>query len=253
MTGSKEQGSRSPPRTFTEAAYAQSRRRAYPSRPGETNHPHTPARRHRRRRTGGRGRHRRDRSSRRIRPGPEPRRPLRLRRPPDRGLLGDRRRGTGGDREHARLQLLLPAAGLHAHARGPVELVRARRLRRHCDRRRHLARATGAAAPRPSSASARRRCSRTSPPSCSAEPARAGARPHRGANGVGPRRLLGPHRPRRPRHGRPRTRRRTTSPSTAARSARSTRPRRRSPRSRPGAGSCRRSPRSSPSRASARR
>ena len=77
-------------------------------------------------------------------------------------------RGPGRDREHARLQLLLPAAALHVHARGPAELVRARRLRRHGDRRRQPRLALpDAAAPRPSSASARRLCSPTSPPSCS--------------------------------------------------------------------------------------
>ena len=87
-----------------------------------------------RRRRGARARvrgHGRDRAPEAARARPQPRRALPLRRASGRRLLGaallDRRLG----REHAGLQLLLPAAALHAHAHGLAELVRARRLPRH--------------------------------------------------------------------------------------------------------------------------
>ena len=54
---------------------------------------------------------------------------------PGRGRLGDRLRRRHGDREHARLQLLLRRAALHVHSRGHQELVRAPRLPRHRCRR----------------------------------------------------------------------------------------------------------------------
>ena len=44
-------------------------------------------------------------------------------------------RGRRVGREHARVQLLLPRAGAHAHADRLAQLVRARRVRRHLDRR----------------------------------------------------------------------------------------------------------------------
>ncbi len=64
----------------------------------------------------------------------QPRLVVRLRRSPDRGHLGARvrRRRLGG--EHARVQLVLPAADPHAHPQRIAQLVRACGLRRHGDR-----------------------------------------------------------------------------------------------------------------------
>ena len=82
-----------------------------------------------------RRRHGRDRALRAVRPGAQPRRPLRLRGPARGGRLGARLRAAGLRREHARLQLVLPPAEAHVHAGGQRELVRARRLPRHGRRR----------------------------------------------------------------------------------------------------------------------
>ena len=86
-----------------------------------------------------------------------------------RSLWGMRYAVAGRRREHARVQLVPPAAPAHVHARGRIELVRARRVRR---RRRSRSACSPTASvggrPRPSSVSARRPCSPTSPAICSA-------------------------------------------------------------------------------------
>ena len=66
-----------------------------------------------------------DRRARALDPGAEPGRSLHLRRAAGRGRLGARVRRRRLGREHARLQLLLPRAGAHVHARRLAELARA--------------------------------------------------------------------------------------------------------------------------------
>ena len=132
-----------------------------------------PERRRRRARARVRG-HGRDRAPEAARARPQPRRALPLRRASGRRLLGaallDRRLG----REHAGLQLLLPAAALHAHARGLAELVRARRLPRHGGRRERARRRSAPPRDRVGAAGRdrARRCSRTGASSEQLEAAR---------------------------------------------------------------------------------
>ena len=72
-----------------------------------------------------RGRDSGHRPSRAARARARPRRALPLRGPAGRGVLGARARDRRLRREHARVQLLLPAADAHVHAAGLAELVRA--------------------------------------------------------------------------------------------------------------------------------
>ena len=85
---------------------------------------HAAGRRRERRRAG--RRHGRDRAAEVVRPGAQPGRPLRVRGAADRRRVRPGLRGARLDREHARVQLVLPAAGAHVHALGLAQLVRAR-------------------------------------------------------------------------------------------------------------------------------
>ena len=76
-------------------------------------------------------RHRRDRALEGARAGAQPCSAVPAGDHPHRGRLGARLCGRYGDRQHARLQLLLPAAALHADAAGQSELVRTTRLSRY--------------------------------------------------------------------------------------------------------------------------
>ena len=140
----------------------------------------------------GRGgcRHCGDRARQALRPGAQPRRPLRLRRPADRRALGALVRAARLGREHARLQLVLPTARAHVHAGGQRELVRARRLPLHRGGRQRPRRPGAAARGRGRAARARVGAPR-------------GAR-HRAARGTRPRGRA--RRDREPRRGRARRR-----------------------------------------------
>ena len=120
-------------------------------------------------RRGSGDRHGCDRALRALRPGAQPGRALHLRRPAGRGRVGPALRLARLGREHARLQLVLPAAAAHVHARRQRELVRARRLPRDRGGRQRARRAFPPARGRSGAARARvgsaRRARR---PSCSA-------------------------------------------------------------------------------------
>ena len=123
--------------------------------------PHEEARRAPRRCARERGRRRVgdgcDRGRQALGPGAQPRRPLHLCGPAGRGRLGARARHRRVDREHARVQLVLPAADAHVPAPRRRELGGARRVSRDggCRQR---ARRPGAAARRARGAAGTRVC-----------------------------------------------------------------------------------------------
>ena len=148
---------------------------------------------------------------------------------PGRGRLGDRLRRRHGDREHARLQLLLRRAALHVHGRRHQELVRPPRLPRHRGRR-ERARDPVAAACRGGRAGARRAAQAD-------RGARAAGRGGAGGGGAAPERRAedgpaagGVPRPALAAHRDPRLGRRAREPRAHARAGGPARPRRDDPR-----------------------